>query len=100
MADVDRSTTRRANPVVVADRAGREADIRLVAENDGTTTEALATFEAGRLPVANQDLYRQMVESQRLILIELRLLTLLVSEQHPSGDSLDVLREDIARELH
>jgi len=99
MADVDRSTSRRANPVVLTNRAGREVAVERVDEADLTTTDALATFEAGVLPLTNQDLFRQMVAYQQMMLVELRLLTLLTHEQMPGYDDLDVLRQDLAREL-
>jgi len=99
MADVHRSTSRHANPVVVTDRAGREVAVERVDEADLTTTDALATFEAGTRPQTDQDLFRQMVDYQRMIVVELRVLTLLMREQTPAWDSLELLRQDMDLEL-
>ena len=94
-----RSQSRTATPTVIVGRDAKEAVVKSISEADGTTTDALATFEAGILPLTNRDLFRQMVEYQRLILIEMRLLTLLFSEQMPGWEPLESLRQDIERTL-
>lgn len=99
MADVDRSTGRRANPVAITDRVGKEVEVERVDEADLTTTTALATFEAGTLPITNRDLRRQQVAYQRLLLIELRVLSTLLQEQVTGWYDLDQMRQDFDREL-
>lgn len=99
MADVDRSTSRRANPVAITDRIGKEVAVERVDEADLSTTDALAMVEAGTLPITNRDLRRQQVAYQRLMLIELRVLTMLLQEQVTGWSDLDQMRQDIDQEL-
>lgn len=100
MADVLRTNDRVANPVRITDRNGKEAAVQRVTETDGvTTTDALATYEAGTLPITNRDLGRQQVAYQRLMLIELRVLTFLLQEQITGWYDLDKLRQEIDQEL-
>lgn len=99
MADVDRSTTRRANPVAITDRAGREAFVKRVDEADLTTTDAVATLEVGTLPRTNLEVRRQQVAYQRLILVELRVLNTLLLEQVTGWYDLDQMRQDAERAL-
>lgn len=94
-----RSQSRTATPTVIVGRDAKEAVVERQHEADGSTTDALAMFEAGMVPTTRQNLLREMVELQRQTLVELRILTYLLQENLSGWHDLDQLRQEFTEGL-